>query len=177
MTSWRNSDSVSIRLRIGDSLDVNAITVLINAAFQVERFFLDKDRITTGEVRDRLKLGQFILAEDDSGFAGCVYVEPRGGRAYLGLLSVHPSRQRSGLGKLLMAAGEDHARNTGCRFLDLQLVNVREELPAFYRALGYVENGTAPFPEDAQPKIPCHFVKMTKPLTKARSPVQQFLLE
>jgi predicted N-acetyltransferase YhbS len=165
MTSWRNSDSgPAVRIRTGETLDVDAITRLINAAFQVERFFLAHDRITTGEVRARLRQGQFLLAEDDSMLAGCVYVEPRGERAYLGLLSVEPSRQRSGLGKQLMAAGENHARTAGCRFMDLQLVNVREELPAFYHALGYVENGTAPFPENEQTKIPCHFVKMTKPL-------------
>ncbi|HYL76426.1 MAG TPA: GNAT family N-acetyltransferase [Bryobacteraceae bacterium] len=137
---------------------------LINRAFQVERFFLDRDRIASEEVRTRMERGKFILAEEDEALAGCVYIEPLGERAYLGLLSVDPSRQRSGLGRQLMSAAEDHGRAAGCRFMDLLIVNLRVELPEYYRRLGYVENGTAPFPEEAHPKLPCHFVKMWKAL-------------
>lgn len=163
MTSSPNSSSVSLRIAIPP--DVETITRLINAAFAVERFFLDHDRITPGEVRARLDSGKFIVAEDGTALVGCVYVEPRGDRAYLGLLSVDPARQKSGLGKLLMSAAEDHARDIGCGAMDLQIVNVRLELPAFYHRFGYVESGIAQFPEDAEPKIPCHFVKMSKLLT------------
>ncbi len=143
---------------------MEGIVRLINAAFLVERFFLDQDRIASEEVRTRMERGRFILAEEDQELAGCVYIEPRGDRAYLGLLSVDPSRQRSGLGRQLMSAAEDHARVAGCRFMDLLIVNLRLELPEYYRRLGYRENGTAPFPEEAHPKLPCHFVKMSKPL-------------
>ncbi len=153
------------RLRLADAADTEGIVRLINAAFQVERFFLDADRINAGEVRARLASGKFILAEDDGVLVGCVYVEPKAGRAYLGLLSVDPARQRSGIGKHLMSAAEDHSRNSGSSFMDLRIVNLRTELPAFYRRLGYVENGAAPFPEEANPKLPCHFVIMTKPLS------------
>jgi len=48
--------------------------------------------------------------------------------------------------------------------MDLQIVNVRAELPGFYRRLGYVENGTAPFPQGVPVKLPCHSVKMSKDL-------------
>jgi hypothetical protein len=48
--------------------------------------------------------------------------------------------------------------------MDLQIVNLREELPAFYRKLGYEETGTAPFPTDVVTKLPCQFVKMSKVL-------------
>lgn len=48
--------------------------------------------------------------------------------------------------------------------MDLQIVNVRQELPAFYVRLGYVADGTNPFPADVPTKIPCHFVKMWKAL-------------
>jgi hypothetical protein len=48
--------------------------------------------------------------------------------------------------------------------MDLRIVNLREELPPFYRRLGYVETGTAPFPEEIKSKLPCHFVLMSKPL-------------
>lgn len=152
-------------IRIANAADAEAITILINAAFQVERFFIDHDRIAIDEVQARLGTGAFILAEENNALTGCVYVEPRAERAYLGLLSVDPSLQRSGIGKRLVEAGEQHCRAAGCRFMDLRIVNVRTELLPFYEKLGYRPNGTEPFPEDAQPRIPCHFVIMSKPLT------------
>ena len=160
-----------VSLRTGVERDVPAITRLINAAFQVERFFLDRDRIGAAEAAERLGKGRFILAEDSS-LAGCVYIELRGDRAYIGLLSVDPSQQRSGLGRRLMAAAEDYARESGCRFADLLIVNLRLELPPFYRRLGYTEDGTAPFPAEANPKQPCHFIKMFKPLGEGNNTIE-----
>jgi hypothetical protein len=64
----------------------------------------------------------------------------------------------------LVAAGEERCRELGCRMMDLLIVNVREELPAFYRRLGYDETGTEPFPADVPTRLPCHFIKMSKPL-------------
>lgn len=153
-----------MRFRLAQPADAEAIAALINQAFQVERFFVDGHRIGLGEVQDRLHKGQFLLAEEGGALAACVYVEPRGERGYLGLLSVDPQRQRGGLGSRLMAAAEDRCRRNGCRFLDLHIVNLREELPAFYRRRGYIETGTAPFPADTPTKLPCHFIVMSKPL-------------
>ena len=151
-------------LRTASLTDAEAITALINVAFQVERFFLDGDRIGLPEVCERFETGRFIVAEDEAGMSGCVYIELRGARAYLGLLSIAPERQRSGLGTLLTSAAEEFCRAYGCQAVDLLIVNLRKELPGYYRRLGYVENGTAPFPAGVQPKQPCHFLKMSKPL-------------
>jgi predicted N-acetyltransferase YhbS len=156
--------SSPITLRTASLADSAAITNLINAAFEVERYFLERDRIGMEEVRERFETGSFIVAEDGGDLAGCIYVELRGERAYLGLLSIAPQRQRAGLGTLLTSAAEDFCRANGCRVADLLIVNLRQELPAFYRRLGYIENGTAPFPAEGHPKIPCHFVRMSKPL-------------
>jgi predicted N-acetyltransferase YhbS len=154
-----------VRIRIAEVPDAESITQLINAAFAVEKFFIDGERIDLAAVLSHFEKGEFLVAEDDAGMAGVVYVEPRGSeRSYLGLLSIDPTRQRSGLGSRLMAAAEDHARRKGVRFMDLRIVNLREELPAFYRRLGYVETGTDEFHADSPSRLPCHFVNMTKPL-------------
>jgi predicted N-acetyltransferase YhbS len=93
-----------------------------------------------------------------------VYVEPRGESGYLGLLSVDPARQARGLGRSLVAAAEDHCRGAGCRRMEMLIVNLRTELPPYYRRLGYAESGTAPFPDNGRAKQPCHFIRMSKPL-------------
>ena len=48
--------------------------------------------------------------------------------------------------------------------MDLEVVNLREELPAFYRKFGYRVTGTHPFPAMERTKLPCHFMVMSKPL-------------
>ena len=153
------------RLRIAEPADIEILTRLINVAFSVERFFIEGDRINSDGVRNLMASGQFLIAEDNDGLAACIYVEPRGERAYLGLLSVDPSRQRSGLGSRLVAAAEDHARACGIHQMDLRIVNLRVELPEFYRRLGYLITGTSPFPPEATTKQPCHFINMSKALT------------
>ncbi|HEX4594363.1 MAG TPA: GNAT family N-acetyltransferase [Bryobacteraceae bacterium] len=156
-----------LRLRIAEPSDVEALTRLINTAFLVERFFIEGDRINADAVRRMMGSGQFLIAYDDDSLSACVYVEPRGDRAYLGLLSVEPSRQRSGLGSRVIAAAEDYACAAGARNMDLRIVNVRAALPEFYRRLGYVVTGTSPFPADVTTKQPCHFINMAKALISA----------
>jgi predicted N-acetyltransferase YhbS len=152
-------------IRIASSADAEQITAVINAAYRIaEGFFIDGHRITLDEVRQLFTKGAFFVASDENGLQGCVYIEPRGERAYLGLLSVEPSRQQSGLGSRLMRAGEEYCRERGARFMDILIVNLRSELPAFYAHRGYVENGTTPFPPDVPTKQPCHFINLSKPL-------------
>jgi len=155
-------------LRVADVNDIEAIARLINAAFRIEDFFIDGDRIDMEKVRDMFGKGKFLLAEDAARIprclAGCVYVEVRGERGYLGLLSVEPPKQRAGLGRRLAIAAEDHLRAAGCCAVDLAIVSLRPELLPFYRRLGYAETGTAPFPAEKHTKLPCHFITMSKAL-------------
>ncbi len=144
--------------------DAEVIAAVVNPAFRVERFFIDGDRTNPEQVRALLQTGVFLLAEESDQLIGCVYVELRGAQGYFGLLAIDPARQKTGLGKRLVKAAEDYCRAADCREMELQIVNVRAELPGFYQRLGYRETGTAPFKANHQPLIPCHFVTMTKPL-------------
>ncbi len=145
--------------------DAARITGVINAAFRIaEGFFIDGNRIDQAEVDEKLSSGAFIVTENGEALSGCVYVEMRGERSYLGLLSVDPSNQQGGLGSLLMRAAESYCRERGSQAMDILIVSLREDLPAFYQKRGYVENGTSPFPPDVETKIPCHFINMSKPL-------------
>jgi N-acetylglutamate synthase-like GNAT family acetyltransferase len=159
----RMSDELQIRW--AEPRDTAAIVRLINQAFRAaESFFVEGDRITPEISQLMLEKGNFLLAEDAAVLIGCVYVESHGERAYFGLLAVDRARQHRGLGRRLIAEAENHARAAGCRAMDLRIVSVREELPPFYRRLGYVETGTEPFPAEIKSKLRCHFVLMSKPL-------------
>jgi len=176
--------------------DAERITSVINSAFrQAEQSFVDGDRVDLSDVQYYLDSGKFLLAEGEGALLGCVYIEPCTGRlgntgkwgtdngetkhlesdrssaqsqdrAYLGLLAVEPAHQQSGLGSRLMDAAEEYCRSLGISFMDIKVVNLREELFGFYRRRGYIETGTSAFPAEVETKLPCHFIDMSKPLNK-----------
>ena len=157
-------------IRIATVEDREAIRRLVNQAFDVERFLKKGggDRLQgDGELEALFERGTFLLKTEDGEPVGCVYVEPRGERAYLGLLSIVPARQGVGLGKQLNGAAEQYAREQGCRWMDLRVVSPREEqLLPVYRKLGYAETGTQEYPAVLVEKmaIPGHFILMEKAL-------------
>jgi GNAT superfamily N-acetyltransferase len=131
----------------------------------MERAFVDRDRTSVEEITAYLGTGTFLVIDRDrAALAACVYLEPRGDRVYLGMLAVDPSHQGRGLARRMMAAAEAHAAGLGCRAIDIRIVDRRVELPPLYRALGFVDNGTAPFDDPLLTK-PCHFILMSKEVT------------
>lgn len=156
----------AIRIRAAGPVDAPRIVALLNAAFVMEREFVDRDRTSIGEIVRLLGTGTFLVVDGaGGGLAACMYIEARGDRAYLGMLAIDPSEQKRGLGRQMMAGAERHCAELGCRAIDIRIVNRRTELPPFYRRLGFVEGGTAPF-EDPLLTKPCHFVLMSKELTR-----------
>ncbi len=153
-------------LRTASFAEAPELARIINDAFIVEAFFKIGDRTSADELVELMNDGgEFLAVDDQEGrMAGCVYLKCGGDRAYFGMLSIDPSKQRRGLGRLLIEAVEVRARERGCRFMDIHIVDLREELPAYYRRLGYVEQGTLPFSEPERASRPCHFIVMTKPL-------------
>jgi GNAT superfamily N-acetyltransferase len=155
----------TVQFRLAELTDREGVTALINLAFRnAEAFLIERDRIDVDSVRSLLGKGKFLLAEDEGILVGCAYIEFRGDRSYLGLLSVDPRRQKAGLGSKIMGTSEEHCAKAGCRFMDLRIINVRRELTGFYHRLGYVETGTEPLTPGLEPKLPCHFIIMSKPL-------------
>jgi predicted N-acetyltransferase YhbS len=154
-----------MNIRLATERDFEAVMRLINTAFEVERFFKAEDRVNTSALQEYFRKGSFLVSDEEGELTGCVFVELKTGRAYLGLLSVDPSRQKSGIGRRLTSAAEEFARESGAHFMDITVVNLRTELPPIYEKLGYRVTGTAPFPSEQMPITQaCHFICMSKEL-------------
>jgi len=158
-----------IPVRLATPADAPALTRLINSAYRVEAFFITGDRIGEPEVLARIEgsRSDFLTVEGsaDGQLTGAMYVEVRDDRGYFGLLSVDPDHQGTGLGRLLVEAAEAHCRAAGCRALDIDVVNLRTELPRFYAKFGFEATGTSPFPAPGKLKQPVHLILMSKPLS------------
>lgn len=155
-----------MELRFAVESDFDTIMGMVNRAFRVESFFIDGDRLNRERLRAYFEKGRFLVADEQGALAGCVYVELHSDHSYLGLLSVEPSHQKTGLGRRLAAAAEEFAREMGSHRMELTVVHLRTELPPFYEKLGYAVVGTEPIHKHMEERVtqPCHFIRMAKDL-------------
>lgn len=171
MTSTTSPAALS-PLRTAHIDDLHAIVEVTNRAFVCEQFCVAGDRTDAADIRQRFAAGSFFVVADladASRLHGSVFCAVEKSRGYLGLLSVHPDAQGLGLAHVLVAAVEKHCRAAGCNFLDITVVNVRDELFPFYAKLGFAAVDVLPFPVPERALRPLLLVKMTKPL---RAPTQ-----
>lgn len=166
-----------IAIRAATSDDVAALHPLIERAYRGdtakagwthEADLLFDDRTSAAELAsliadpDRVVL----LAHRDGALIGCVQVARAGDvLAYLGMLTVEPTLQASGLGRRLLAAAESEAvARFGARRMEMTVIHRRAELIAWYERRGYAPTGeTRPFPVDP-PRPELGFVVLEKAL-------------
>jgi len=152
-----------LQVRLALANEAERLVEVINAAFRkAESYIIDRNRVDLEFVESLFAKGEFLVAEEEGTHVGCVYLEFRGDRAYLGLLSVDPEHQKAGIGSMLMREAEQRCATAGCHFMDLRIIDLRTDNCAFYKRRGYVETGTEPFPSELQTKLPCHFVNMSE---------------
>ena len=140
----------------------------INAAFALAEPFMTGPRTDPARLAEAMRKGAILLAEDPAGqLVASIYAEVRGDRGYIGMLAVAPNQQRSGIGRFMMNAAEQHLRTQGCTAVDITVLSVRTELPPVYRSYGYIETGTEPFvyPHPLKDGLKTHCIVMSKPLT------------
>ncbi|MDE3236789.1 MAG: GNAT family N-acetyltransferase [Bacteroidota bacterium] len=99
---------------------------------------------------------------------GCVYLEKKLNKMYLGMLSVQPGMQAKGIGKMLLQAAEAYALEHNCTHVTMTVISVRDELIKWYERKGFKSTGEKePFPSDPKfgiPKQPLEFIVMEKPV-------------
>jgi ribosomal protein S18 acetylase RimI-like enzyme len=90
------------------------------------------------DTRDDIATGGVFLAEDDQGAAGVLRVEaPERGAMHIQLAHVRPRVRRQGVGKALLAAAVEHAREQGARTISLEVLTANETGLAVWRQLGF----------------------------------------
>jgi len=166
LTAWTCFKIGKMLLDPATEADYPAIISLANIAFRgtgteagwnSEADFINGPRMTENLLRADLASkpnAHLLTYRDDPGepLLGTVLLEPKEhGIWYLGLLTVRPDLQNRQLGRTILAAGEDFARERGAHRIRMTVVNVRETLIAWYQRRGYALTGeTQPFPYDNQ---------------------------
>ena len=167
----------AIAIRAATSDDVTALHPLIERAYRGdtakagwthEADLLFDDRTSAEELSNLIADPDrvILLAHRDGALIGCVQVARAGDDlAYLGMLTVEPTVQASGLGRRLLAAAESEAvAHFGARRMEMTVIHRRTELIAWYERRGYAPTGeTRPFPVDP-PRPELDFVVLEKAL-------------
>ena len=149
-----------MHLELATPDDLSALHALIESAYRGDSAragWSHEADLLDGQRTDLEELGAMIadparrllLFRDGESLWACVALTDKGdGLVYLGLLTVEPGRQRSGLGKMMLAAAEDHgARELGARRIEMTVIIQRDELIAWYQRRGYTMTGERrPFP-------------------------------
>ncbi len=90
-----------------------------------------------------------LVFRDNEVLRACVALTDKGeGLAYIGMLTVDPSRQAAGLGRIILAAAEDHcSADFAASRIEMTVIVQRGELISWYERRGYAQTGERrPFP-------------------------------
>ena len=138
--------------------DVSTLNKLINSAYRgesskkgwtTEANILEGSRTTEKELTEIIqdKKNTILKFTENNQIIGCVLLIEKEDRLYLGMLTVSPELQNSGVGKKLMRQAEIQASALGLSKIVMTVITVREELISWYKRNGYVDTGARePFP-------------------------------
>jgi GNAT superfamily N-acetyltransferase len=122
-------------------------------SWNLETGILEGQRLNDSLLREDLAAkpdARLLIWRDDPSdpLLGTVWLEPQDdGVWYLGLFTIRPELQNRQLGRTLLAAAEDFAKQHGCRRIRMTVLNVRDTLIGWYQRRGYTATGeTQPFP-------------------------------
>ena len=148
-----------LAVRRATDADAAALVALVNSAYRgesskagwtTEAELLGGQRIDLEKMREAIAgADSVVLVHDVEGEPlGCVLLERTGDEAYVGMLTVRPTLQGSGLGRRLLGAAERWARDYwGARAIHGTVIAQRPELIAFYERYGFRRTGERkPFP-------------------------------
>ncbi|HET6768982.1 MAG TPA: GNAT family N-acetyltransferase [Chitinophagaceae bacterium] len=148
--------------------DVSSLVTLMDSAYRGEGskqgwtseadLFIGNKRTDEATVAELIaKPGSVFLKyiTENSIIEGCVYLHKKESKLYLGMFSVTPSAQGKGIGKKLLAAADEYAKQQDCTSIYMTVITLREDLIAWYEKNGYQKTDRVlPFPVDERYGIP-----------------------
>lgn len=162
--------------------DIAELNVLVNSAYRgdsskkgwtTESDLLDGNRIDEETIAGYLTNPSVSLLKytDDNGrIKGCVYLEDKGNKLYLGMLSVWPETQATGIGRLLLQQAELSAIELNLKVISITVISTRAELIEWYERRGYKATGEVlPFHAEEKfgiPRDPIQLITMEKILKR-----------
>jgi GNAT superfamily N-acetyltransferase len=145
-------------------VDLPEILRVVNLAYRVEDFFIEGDRITPAQLRARFAHpgAEFLVIDGDvpGTLAAAVHFESRPDHGWFGLLAVDPVAQGRGYAHALMVAMRARCAQLGLPALEIEVVDLRMELPPFYARYGFVEIDRRPFLDAHKLKRPAALIVM-----------------
>lgn len=140
--------------------DSDAIVELVTSAYRgddsrvgwtTEAELIDGPRIDAETLADDLAdpAGTVLVGIDGDDILACCHLARRDATTgYFGMFAVSPTRQGAGLGTQVMAEAERLCRDDwGLDFLEMTVLEPRDELIAFYERRGFERTGRfEPFP-------------------------------
>ena len=159
--------------------DISELVSLINSAYRgeaskkgwtTEAYLLEgefrTDIPTLTEIMNRPHAIILKFATAERIITGSVFLEKQERGLYLGMLSVSPLQQAGGIGKQLMQAAEQYARENHCPCIFMNVISLRSELIGWYERSGYqLTEERKPLPDDNRfgvPTQPLEFAIMEK---------------
>lgn len=151
--------------------DIPALNLLINSAYRGEsskKGWTTEANLLEGKRTNESELEEIInnpkntilkFTENDK-IIGSVLLVEKEQQLYLGMLTVSPELQNSGIGKKMLAEAENHAKSLGLSSIIMTVISVREELIAWYKRHGYEDTGE----REAFPQSEIHITISEEPL-------------
>jgi ribosomal protein S18 acetylase RimI-like enzyme len=149
----------TLTFRTATDTDIPALVALVTSAYRgdaskqgwtTEADMLDGQRIDHEVLRRDIERARsrILLAERDVQLLACAHVAEEDGAGYFGMFSVRPDLQGGGVGKALLAEAERvAAKEWGLPAMRMTVIDIRDELIAFYERRGYHRTGIKkPFP-------------------------------
>ena len=132
--------------------DVSALNTLINSAYRgesskkgwtTEANILEGLRTTEQELTESIQNPRNTIFKftENNQIIGCVLLIEKEQQLYLGMLTVAPELQNSGIGKKLLQKAEIYALALRLSKIVMTIISVREELIAWYKRNGYADTG------------------------------------
>jgi len=151
--------------------DIPSLNILINSAYRgetskkgwtTEAHLLEGKRTTEEELTAIIldPKNTFLKFTENDQIIGSVLLVEKEHQLYVGMLTVSPELQNSGIGKKMLAEAENHAKSLGLSTLSMTVVSVRAELIAWYKRHGYEDTGE----REAFPSSDIHINISDKPL-------------